>query len=137
MSLWSKEDVELFRQWFDCCDDVNPIYLEQRDYKLAERIYNHLGMRVPNRIKEKTSPDVPQSKEKPMNYIYESGVERPMHIQRTNNAGQPVMEAICGEEHDYNRTINAPFGLGRKVCSNCKKKLYVPQQPVKDLNDES
>ena len=58
-----------------------------------------------------------------MNYIYESGVKRPMHIQKTNNVGQPEMKAVCGADHNFNRIINAPFSLGRGVCSDCESQI--------------
>ena len=56
-------------------------------------------------------------------YIYEKGIERPMHIQRTNNAGQPTMTSVCGVEHEFNATINAPWSLGRGVCQECERQI--------------
>lgn len=56
-----------------------------------------------------------------LRFIYEAGVERVMHIQKTNNAGQPEMKAICGVDHNFNRTINMP--LGRGVCSECESQI--------------
>ena len=59
-----------------------------------------------------------------MQYIYEAGVEdRPMHIQKTNNAGQPLMSALCGIDINFNRTINEPFSLGRGVCRDCEGEI--------------
>ncbi|MGI4942053.1 MAG: hypothetical protein ACRYHQ_16080 [Janthinobacterium lividum] len=50
----SREDIDLIRQWFNNVQDVNPQYLERQDYDLAQRIYEHLGHRVPNSIKRHT-----------------------------------------------------------------------------------
>jgi hypothetical protein len=44
------EDLELIRQWFDSVQDTNGGYLDADDYRLAKRIYEHLGVRVPNSI---------------------------------------------------------------------------------------
>jgi hypothetical protein len=49
-----KSDLHLVREWFDSVQDVNPGYLEEKDYVLAKRIYEALGMRVPNSIASKT-----------------------------------------------------------------------------------
>ena len=57
-----------------------------------------------------------------MRYIYESNKsERVMHIQRFNLDGSALMKAICRINLKFNRTINAPFALGRKVCKRCIK----------------
>jgi len=45
-----------------------------------------------------------------------------MHIERFTASGEETMEALCGISHNFNRSINAPFGLGRRICCNCKKK---------------
>ena len=59
-----------------------------------------------------------------MRYIYEAGKRRRvMHIQRHTATGEMTNEAICGIKHNFNRSINAPFGLGRKICKKCEKKL--------------
>lgn len=47
------EQLELCRQWFDNVQDMNPVYLEPKDYSLAKALYEHLGMRVPHTILEK------------------------------------------------------------------------------------
>jgi hypothetical protein len=49
----ARDDLDLFRQWFDNVQDVNPQYLEAADFQLAARLYNELGMRVPNSISER------------------------------------------------------------------------------------
>lgn len=57
-----------------------------------------------------------------MRYIWESGKDkRVMHIQKHNFAGVGLAESLCHIKHNFDRSINAPFGLGRKVCENCKK----------------
>lgn len=55
-----------------------------------------------------------------MRFLWETGKDRRvMHIQRHLPDGTGVMEALCGIQHQFDRTINAPFGLGRKVCKRC------------------
>lgn len=58
-----------------------------------------------------------------MRFIYEAGVERVMHIQKTDNAGQPEMKAVCGADHNFNRTVNAPWTLRRGVCPECESQI--------------
>lgn len=48
---FKQEDFDLFRQWFESVQDVSTAYLEPKDYELAERLYGHLGLRVPNSVK--------------------------------------------------------------------------------------
>jgi hypothetical protein len=50
---FSPVEVDLFRQWFDAVQDLNPDYLEKKDYQLAEKLYTVLYLQVPNSIKEK------------------------------------------------------------------------------------
>ena len=50
MSELTNEEFDLCRQWFDSVQDVNPDYLHQDDYVLAEKLYKLLDMRVPNSI---------------------------------------------------------------------------------------
>lgn len=60
-----------------------------------------------------------------MRYIWQSGKRgRVMHIERTNQVGNPTGTALCGIGHRFNRSINAPFALGRKVCKNCEQQLH-------------
>lgn len=56
-----------------------------------------------------------------MRYIWEGGESRRrvMHIQRHNCLGHPLMEALCGIDKRFNKSINAPFALGKKVCKRC------------------
>lgn len=42
-----------------------------------------------------------------------------MHIQRHNVSGIALDQALCGVPLRFNRSINAPFALGRKVCEQC------------------
>lgn len=59
-----------------------------------------------------------------MNFIYEAGAKDvPMHIQKTDNAGNPKMEVLCGANCDFNRTINAPWTLGNGICADCRGSL--------------
>lgn len=50
MSELSKDDLDLIRQWFNAVEDINPDYLNSDDYKLAKRIYNMLGVKVPRSV---------------------------------------------------------------------------------------
>ncbi|WP_270692886.1 MULTISPECIES: hypothetical protein [unclassified Aeromonas] len=47
---FTKEQVELFREWFDAVQDLNPAYLNKGDYALGKELYERLGLRVPNSI---------------------------------------------------------------------------------------
>lgn len=40
-------DLDIIRQWFNAVQDTAPRYLEQRDFELAARIYQTLGLRGP------------------------------------------------------------------------------------------
>jgi len=51
----SADEVHLVREWFDSVQDLSPDYLEPRDYTLAQRVYEAVGMRVPNDVSEKAS----------------------------------------------------------------------------------
>lgn len=45
-----------------------------------------------------------------------------MHIETFNRYGETMMTPACGSKAlPWNRTINAPFGLGRRICKRCKK----------------
>lgn len=53
-STFTREEIDLFRQWFDAVEDTqNPAapYLEDADYALAGRIAEMLGTRAPKRRK--------------------------------------------------------------------------------------
>lgn len=53
MSGFNEKELNLIREWFDTVQDIANIYLEKEDYVLASKIYESLGLRVPNSIKEK------------------------------------------------------------------------------------
>lgn len=56
-----------------------------------------------------------------MRYLYEGGKpRRVMHIMRFTETGEMTTEAFCGIKHKFDRSINAPWGLGRRLCKNCK-----------------
>jgi hypothetical protein len=53
-------------------------------------------------------------------YIFEAGApRRVMHIERHDQLGRETWAALCGIDLPFNRTINAPWGLGRRICKNC------------------
>lgn len=52
--IFSRDEIDLFRQWFDAVDDLTASHLEPRDYALAKRLYEASGMRVPYRIKARS-----------------------------------------------------------------------------------
>ncbi len=59
-----------------------------------------------------------------MRYLYESGKsKRVMHIMRFDNIGNAIFESLCDIKINFNRSINAPFGLGRKICRNCLRRM--------------
>jgi len=61
-----------------------------------------------------------------MRYIWEQGKKGAMHITGFDpKTGAPTMKALCGIRHNFNRSINAPFALGRPVCKRCKKQMTV------------
>lgn len=45
-----ENELNLIREWFDCAEDLCHKYLREEDYVLANRIYQTLGVRVPNSI---------------------------------------------------------------------------------------
>jgi len=46
------EELNLIREWFDSLVDVNPAYLESKDYVLARGIFNMLGKEFPHRYQD-------------------------------------------------------------------------------------
>lgn len=48
-----------------------------------------------------------------------------MHIAAFDRTGELTMRSLCGREPcgGFDRTINAPFALGRRVCRECQKRL--------------
>lgn len=58
-----------------------------------------------------------------MRYIWVAGVRRRvMHIERFTATGQQTMTALCGKVLRFDRSINAPFALGKRVCKRCTSK---------------
>lgn len=49
-TTFSAQEVDLLRQWYDAVVDLNPKYLEQKDHALAKRLYEVVGIRVPNSL---------------------------------------------------------------------------------------
>lgn len=47
----SNPELHLIRQWFESVQDTNTEFLQVDDYVLAPKIYERLGLRVPNSIK--------------------------------------------------------------------------------------
>lgn len=45
-----------------------------------------------------------------------------MHIARFDMVGNILDETLCNRR-GFNRSINAPWGLGRPVCKQCKQRL--------------
>jgi coproporphyrinogen III oxidase len=39
---FSKKELDLIRQWFNCVEDLNPKYLLHDDFVLYEKIIKHL-----------------------------------------------------------------------------------------------
>ncbi|EOT7841596.1 hypothetical protein [Pseudomonas aeruginosa] len=50
---FSEDELELFRQWFNAVEDLNPKYLERKDYLLAKKVLDELGAKTPNSMLEK------------------------------------------------------------------------------------
>ena len=48
-------DLDRFRQWFDAVQDMNQGYLEKADYQLAQRVYEALGMHVPDSVSSRAA----------------------------------------------------------------------------------
>jgi hypothetical protein len=47
---------------------------------------------------------------------------RVMHIARFTKSGELLMAPLCGRiSLPWNRTINAPFALGQRVCAWCER----------------
>ena len=41
-SMFSKEEINLFRQWFDAMQDLNPAYIEKSDCDLYRKVMERL-----------------------------------------------------------------------------------------------
>lgn len=46
---FSRAELDLLRQWFNAVEDSNPLYLEEADRILAQRIHAALGARMANK----------------------------------------------------------------------------------------
>ncbi len=58
-----------------------------------------------------------------MRYIWELGKNhRVMHISKFTSTGEMLFQSLCGIDHKFNRSINAPWALGRKVCKKCERR---------------
>lgn len=54
----TKEELNLLREWFSSVQDLSdPDFLEPKDFKLAARIHEVLGVRVTNDIKKGCKSD--------------------------------------------------------------------------------
>lgn len=60
-----------------------------------------------------------------MRYLYRTpGAERRvMHIERMTVTGDETWRPLCNTGGAFNRSINAPFGLGRPRCKRCLAEL--------------
>lgn len=43
-------EMEIFRSWFGAIQDLNSGFLDSGDYWLAKKLYERLGLRVPNSV---------------------------------------------------------------------------------------
>lgn len=46
---FTREELDLIREWFNATEDTAPKYLESRDYDLADKICDALGVKRPRR----------------------------------------------------------------------------------------
>ena len=57
-----------------------------------------------------------------MQYVWAAGTpcaQKRVHIQKFDMAGNAEFAALCGQDLPFDRSINAPFSLGRKICKHC------------------
>lgn len=55
-----------------------------------------------------------------MRYLYNTGKEEHMHIERHTASGIGTNYGLCGKG-GFNRSINAPWALGKGVCEECER----------------
>lgn len=56
-----------------------------------------------------------------MRYIWHRIADPIMHIQRHDKSGDQTPEGLCGKEfQDGFGSINAPYTMGRQVCTHCE-----------------
>jgi len=53
--FFTKADTNLMREWFDAVLDLNPDYLEEKDFTLAKKLYSESELRTPNEVLEKAN----------------------------------------------------------------------------------
>lgn len=60
-----------------------------------------------------------------MRYLYRTpgATGRAMHIASYTAAGVMTGGPLCHTSGGFNRSINAPFALGRPVCKWCRRKV--------------
>jgi len=59
-----------------------------------------------------------------MRYIWRTGDKRRvMHIEAYDRFGRETWTSLCGRSPrgGFDRSINAPFALGRPVCKLCER----------------
>jgi len=54
---FTKEELNIIRQWFNAVQDLNAKFLEKDDYILAKNIHLALQARVPRSISDETDGD--------------------------------------------------------------------------------
>ncbi len=54
-----------------------------------------------------------------MRYVWKIG-SNVMHIQKFTRYGEALHTTLCGRI-GYNRSINAPWGLGKQICGSCQR----------------
>ncbi len=68
-----------------------------------------------------------------MRYLWSNVTDprrRVMHIARFTSSGEMLWQPLCGRVSlPWNRSINAPFGLGRPICRWCRQALYRAEMP--------
>jgi hypothetical protein len=47
---------------------------------------------------------------------------RVMHIAEHDHLGEMTGRPLCSVRLPFDRSINAPWGLGRPVCKHCRRK---------------
>ena len=53
-----------------------------------------------------------------MRYLWKKGSDV-MHIQKFTRYGKGLDKSLCGRR-DLNRSINAPWALGKPICGSCE-----------------
>ena len=61
-----------------------------------------------------------------MRYVAQQGpggARRVFHIARYTPAGEMLLAAVCGIRLRFDWSINAPWGLGHRICRRCCKSV--------------